>query len=66
MRIKLEQRWTKKLLQWPESGMGYQRVDLRLDDGCELKDVAVFNAEEVELPAEYADRRIAGIRPHES
>jgi hypothetical protein len=37
MRIKLERRWTKHLLRLPKSGMGYQRVDLRLADGRELK-----------------------------
>ena len=55
MRVKLEQRWIKRLLKLPESGMGYQRVDLRLADGRELKNVLAFNAEEVELPDECAD-----------
>jgi len=64
MRIKLEQRWIKKLLQLPESGMGYQRVDLRLDDGREIKDVPVFNAEELELSDDYANSRIAEIHLH--
>ncbi len=62
MRIKLEQRWTKRLLQLPESGMGYQRVDLRLADGRELKNVLAFNAEEVELPDECADAKIEDIQ----
>ena len=61
MRIKLEQRWINRLLQLPESGMGYQRVDLRLADGRELKDVLAFNAEEVELPDECADAKIEDI-----
>ena len=64
MRVKLEQRWTKRLLQLPESGMGYQRVDVRLIDGREVKDVCVFNAEEVELPDEYAGVRIKDIQQH--
>lgn len=29
MRLKLEKRWTERLLKLPESGMGYQRVDIR-------------------------------------
>ncbi len=62
MRIKLEQRWTRRLLQLPESGMGYQRVDLRLADGRELKNVLAFNAEEVELPDECADAKIEDIQ----
>jgi hypothetical protein len=62
MRVKLEQRWIKRLLQLPESGMGYQRVDLRLADGRELKNVLAFNAEEVELPDECADARIEDVQ----
>ena len=61
MRVKLEQRWIKRLLQLPESGMGYQRVDLRLADGRELKDVLAFNAEEVELPDECANAKIEDV-----
>jgi hypothetical protein len=64
MRIKLEQRWIKRLLQLPESGMGYQRVDLQLSDGRELKDVLVFNAEELEVAEELATSEIKDIRPH--
>jgi len=64
MRIKLEQRWIKRLLQLPESGMGYQRVDLQLSDGRELKDVLVFNAEELEVAEELASNQIKDIRLH--
>ncbi|MCG3149760.1 MAG: hypothetical protein PCFJNLEI_03225 [Verrucomicrobiae bacterium] len=44
--------------------MGYQRVDVSLADGRELKDVPVFNAEEVELPDEFAHARIKDLRLH--
>ena len=64
MRIKLEQRWIKCLLRLPESGMGYQRVDLCLTDGRELKDVLVFNAEELEISENLATSQIKDIRPH--
>ena len=64
MRIKLEQCWIKRLLKLPESGMGYQRVDLSLADGRELKDVPVFNAEEVELPDEFTGVSIKDVRLH--
>ena len=64
MRVKLEQRWIKRLLNLPESGMGYQRVDLSLADGRELKDVPVFNAEEVELPDEFTNVSIKDVRLH--
>ena len=64
MRIKLEPRFVERLIDQPESGMGYQRVDLRLADGRELKDVLVFNAEDAEVPDEFADAKIADVRPH--
>jgi hypothetical protein len=64
MRIKVEQRWIKRLLRLPESGMGYQRVDVSLADGRELKDVLVFNSEELEVPEDLAGSQIIKIRPH--
>ena len=64
MRIRLEPHWTKRLLELPESGMGYQRVDIRLVDGRELKDVVVFNAEEIEVPDEFARAQIKDVRLH--
>lgn len=64
MRVKLEERWTRRLLRLPESGMGYQRVDLRLSDGRELKNVLAFNAEEVEIPSDCVRAKIKDIHLH--
>ena len=64
MRIRLDKRWTDQLLTWPESGMGYQRVDVTMADGRELKNAVVLNAELIEVPAEFAQARIADIRLH--
>ena len=64
MRVKLDQQWTKRLLELPESGMGYQRVDVRLADGRELRDVLAFNAEEIEVPREFVGAVIADVRLH--
>src|SRR6266536_2037123 len=64
MRIRLDDHWVERLLRWPESGMGYQRVDVRFVNGRELKDVPVFNAEEIELPDEVAPLRIADLELH--
>jgi hypothetical protein len=64
MRIKLEKHWTDRLLTWPESGMGYQRVDVTMADGRELKNVIVLNAELLEVPAEFAEARVTDIRLH--
>jgi hypothetical protein len=63
MRIKLDRCWTERLLDLPETGMGYQRVDVRLTDGRELRDV-VFNAEELEVPDEIGPATIVDVRPH--
>lgn len=65
MRIKLDERWTERLLGWPESGMGYQRVDVTMADGRELKNAVVLNAELLEVPEEFGAATIADIRlPH--
>ncbi len=66
MRKKLERIWTQQLQALPESGMGYQRVDIVMADGRELKDALVFNAEEVELPEEFLQVDISDIRLHPS
>ena len=49
-RLRLDAKWTDKLCRLPESGMGYQRVDVRLRNGQCVRDVIVFNAEELEWP----------------
>jgi hypothetical protein len=64
VRVKLDPCWTKRLLELPESGMGYQRVDVRLADGREFRDLLVFNAEEIEVPGELAAAEIADVRLH--
>jgi hypothetical protein len=64
MRIKLERRFVEQLANLPESGMGYQRVDLRLADGREVRDVLVFNAEELDVPDEFAHAKIAAVQLH--
>jgi hypothetical protein len=64
MRIRLDARLTKQLLRFPESGMGYQCVDIRFRNGRKLENVPVFNAEEVELPEEFARVEITELWPH--
>ena len=56
----------EELLAQPEHGMGYQRVDIRLRDGQQVKQVLVFNAEVMEWPDDLRRIRvddIAGIAP---
>ena len=62
--VKLPEPWSAFLLTQPESGMGYQRVDVRLEDNRELRDVVVLNAELIELPQEYARSQICDLRLH--
>lgn len=64
MTVKLERKWTNYLVDQPESGMGYQKVDVRLKDNRVLKNVLVFNAEEIDLPDELAAVEISEIRLH--
>ncbi len=66
MRIKLERRWTEQLLDLPESGMGYQRVDVRMTDGRELRGCLVLNAELLEVPEDFSDATVADLRVHRS
>jgi hypothetical protein len=44
--------------------MGYQRVDVRFANGREVKDVPVFNAEEIDLPDDVAPLAISRLEPH--
>ena len=55
MRVHLDEKWSITLCEFPEDGMGYQRVDVLLRSGRKVRDVLVFNAEEMEWPD---DRRI--------
>lgn len=62
MRIKLDSRWTEKLKALPESGMGYQLVDVKTSDGRELRRVIALNAEWLEVPDEFQRAEIVEIR----
>jgi hypothetical protein len=61
MRVRLDNEWVQQLRRMPESGMGYQRVDIRFANGAIAKDVLVFNAQDLELPDEVARLDIASI-----
>jgi len=61
MRIKIEQKWMEKLRLIPESGMGYQKVDITLKEGTEIKDVFIYNGEELDLPEKYSSIKIIEI-----
>ena len=52
MRLYLTDLWTNHLCSLPESGMGYQLVNVFLRNGREVRDIIVFNGREVEWPEE--------------
>ena len=62
MRIKLSKKWIKYLISLPESGMGYQIVDIELKDGRIIKGVYVFNAEYLDLPNKYGSLKANDIK----
>jgi len=64
MTIRLLEKWTRFLVDQPESAMGYQRVDVRLANHREIKDAVVFNAEEIELADDCAHSEIEDIQMH--
>jgi hypothetical protein len=64
MRVPLAKKWIERLVKLPESGMGYQRVDIRFADNRVAQDVLVFNAEEAEIPEELAQVPIRNITLH--
>ena len=61
MRTQLPDKWMKFLLSKPESGMGYQRVDVVFSDGTVARDCLVFNASEIQLPDSEAEKEIAKL-----
>ena len=65
MTIKLERKWVDYLIRQPESGMGFQKVDIRLKGNRVLNDIPVFNAEEIDLPEDCADAAIEELQLHE-
>jgi hypothetical protein len=64
MTIKLNDYWSERLVQMPETGMGYQKVDVSLKDGRNLKGLMVFNAEDCETEEDFKVEDIEEIRIH--
>lgn len=50
MQLRLDQRWSEKLARLPESGMGYQRVRVRLRAGRTIDEALVYNGSVLEIP----------------
>lgn len=64
MRVKLNQYWMDFVAGLPESGIGYQHVDVYFGPEKILRDVMVLNSEFIELPAVLASAKITEIRIH--
>ena len=62
MTIKLNDYWSQRLVQMPETGMGYQKVDLIFKDGRIIKEVYVLNAEDCETKEVFRVEEIADIK----
>ena len=62
MKITLSEALTKRLLDMPETGMGYQRVDIVFDDGTVLPGAIVLNASVVDVPDSMANKKICDFR----
>ena len=60
MTVSLPQRWREHLVTLPETGMGYQRVELSLRDGSRVM-VVVHNAESFEEPKGHPAIRVQDI-----
>ena len=65
MHVYLEDKWSSRLCKFPETGMGYVRVDVLLCNGRCVKDVLVFNTKILEWPNNYPIRSddISDIAP---
>jgi len=59
--IRLPAAWIERLVQLPETGMGYQRVNIRLRRGKVLSGVVVFNAEECQAPEPFDPSEIEDV-----
>lgn len=62
MKIKLPDKWKKKLSLLPETSMGAQHVDIILQHGRIVHDVPVFNGEDCESTVQFDVNDISNVR----
>ena len=55
MQLELRRELIDRLINMPETGMGYQIVDLLLADGRVVPNVTIFNCEVVNLPDAFVN-----------
>ena len=62
MTLILSSKWSEKLLMLPESGMGYQRINVRLKSG-KLKNEKPGRAQELNRDLMDVQHRLAELNP---
>jgi hypothetical protein len=60
--VRLPEQWSERLIHLPESGMGYQRVNIVLKEGKVLKNVTVLNAEECQVSEPFEPSDIVDVQ----
>ncbi|MBU2567627.1 MAG: hypothetical protein KJ967_02475 [Elusimicrobia bacterium] len=61
MPIKLTAELAERLLSQPETGMGYQKVNIILKNGDVIRDTIVYNAGNLELPEKFSEVKVSSI-----
>lgn len=52
MVLALTHEWTERLPSWPENGMGYQLVNVRLRNGSCFEHTLVLNGQDLQIPGQ--------------
>ena len=61
MKITLSQKWIDKMNSLPETGMGYQKANVRFRDGSVLKAIVLNSSEVIPDSDEYTSEEITMI-----
>ena len=64
MTVQLDREWQKRLAQLPETGMGYQLVDILLRGGRWLSKLYVHNGRECETTEQFDPKDVVEVRLH--
>lgn len=64
MTVKLDEKWSRKLADLPETSMGSQHVDIFLRGSRVIRDVPVFNAEECHSPEYFDPDDVVDVQLH--
>ena len=61
MFVPLDKRWIQKLAELPETGMGYQTVNVCLRSGTQINGLHVYNGEQLDWPDDRPQIRSTDI-----